>query len=141
MCKQHIWKNRNNACDLQKYLGWFHNSLWYLRVIVYETSEWHKYITKVPTFSITAIVRKFLLTTIGDVIIMITMLWNCPFRGHSIITPSLGFILYQSWPANSLTFYLTFTNKNKKRHNFFSFFKSKPHNFFKFFQKQKIYGK
>ena len=38
-----------------------------------------------------ATVRKILLRAIRDVRITSQRSWNCPFRGHSIITPSLGF--------------------------------------------------
>ena len=42
-----------------------------------------------PIFKITVTVRKILLTAIRDVRITSQWLWNCPFRGHLIITPSL----------------------------------------------------
>ena len=45
---------------------------------------------KVQTFCLKAIVRKIQLTTICDVIMMVTWLWKSPFREHSIIMPSLG---------------------------------------------------
>ena len=70
-------------------------------IIIITIALWlHKKIMKVPTFYIKATVRKFLLTAICDIIITITTSWNCPFRGHSIIMPSLDknrSCLFRTW--------------------------------------------
>ena len=44
-----------------------------------------------------ATVRKLLITAIRDVRITSRQSWYCPFRGHSIITPSLGYNWIIEW--------------------------------------------
>ena len=73
------------------------------------------------SLNITATVRKILPTAICDVKITSQRSWNCPFRGPSIITPSLALnphLILTMPPSQPLQFFISKFSQFKF-HNFF----------------------